>query len=487
MNRPRIVIAGVSSGAGKTTVTLGLLAALRRRGLKVQGFKVGPDYIDPGHHSVVTGRPSRNLDTWMMSPDAMREVFDRGSEGADISVIEGVMGMYDGKDPLSDRGSSAEVSALLAAGVVLVVDVSSMARSAAAVVLGFQELGRRAGRQSPISAVIVNRAGSKGHYELVKAAVEQVCAVPVVGYLPRSDSLRIPERHLGLVTAAERGEAGGDLFTALADALEATVDVERVARIAREGPGWTAPAPTLFVGRKRPPTVTVAVARDRAFNFYYPENLELLEWHGATIVEFRPLEDEPVPDVADGVYIGGGFPEEFGSLLSVRTAALDSLRRAAQQGMPIVAECGGLMLLARELTDRAGETHPMAGIVPARVTMQPRLAGLGYREVTARRDTALLRAGESARGHEFHYSTAVYDDAQAVPSAYDSVGLRGAGVEGYAAGNVVASYTHLHFASNPAMVERFIAACAAFRGAQAAVPDENRDRRGAVLQEEGKQ
>ena len=460
MKRPRIAIAGVSSGAGKTTVTLGLLAALRRHGLRVQGFKVGPDYIDPGYHSLVTGRPARNLDTWMMSRDVMREVFDRGSEGADISVIEGVMGMYDGKDPLSDAGSTAEISHLLAAPVMLVVDISSMARSVAGIVLGFQQLGRRAGRTEPLAGVIVNRAGSHGHYELVKAAVEQVCGIPVAGYLTGREGMQIPERHLGLVPAAEHGEAGG-LFDALADAVEATVDVEQILRLARGAPEWSSPSPALFAGERRAPVATIAVARDRAFNFYYPENLELLEWHGAQLVEFRPLEDEPVPPQADGVYIGGGFPEEFAALLGTCDRAVESLRECARRFLPMVAECGGLMLLARQLTDRSGKTHPMAGIVPAHITMQSRLAGLGYREVTARLNTVLLRAGERARGHEFHYSTAAYDRPDDPPFAYDTAGSRGSGCEGYATGSVLAGYTHLHFASNPVMAVRFVAACAA--------------------------
>ena len=298
MTQARIVIAGTNSGAGKTTVTLGLMAALRRLGLTVQGFKVGPDYIDPSYHTALTGRPSRNLDTWMLAPHVVRELFQRGSQGADISVIEGVMGMYDGKDPLSNTGSTAEVSQLLQAPVLLVVNVSSMARSAAAVVLGFQQLEP----QVRIAGVIANRVGSKGHYELVKAAIEQVCGVPVVGYLSKQETLQIPERHLGLVPALERGEMAG-LFAALADAVEATVDIDRILDIAGQAAPLPAPEPTLFAGSKREPMVTIAIARDLAFNFYYPENLELLEWYGARLVTFRPLDGESVPDDADGVYI----------------------------------------------------------------------------------------------------------------------------------------------------------------------------------------
>lgn len=458
MNRTRIVIAGTNSGAGKTTVTLGLMAALRRRHLNVQGFKVGPDYIDPSYHTVLTGRPSRNLDTWMMEPRVVREVFHRGSEGADVSVIEGVMGMYDGKDPLTNTGSTAEVSCLLQAPVLLVVNVASMARSAAAVVLGFQQLDPNV----RIVGVIVNRVGSQGHYELVKAAIEQVCRVPVVGYFTKQETLQIPERHLGLIPALERGEMNA-LFDALADAVEATVDVEQVLQLARQAAPWKEPEPTLFVGEKHDPVATIAVARDRAFNFYYPENLELLEWYGARLVEFRPLAGEPIPEHADGVYIGGGFPEEFAATLSQYAAVKASLRRAVADGMPVFAECGGFMYLTESLTDRQGETHPMAGVVPASVAMQSRLAALGYREVTATRDTLLLPTGERARGHEFHYSTVTYHEPENWPFAYETEGLRGRKLEGYAQANVLAGYTHLHFASNPSIAKRFVAACKRYK------------------------
>lgn len=461
MKQARIVIAGTHSGAGKTTVTLGIMAALRRHNLNVQGFKVGPDYIDPSYHTAVTGRPSRNLDTWMMGADVTREVFHRGSDGADISVIEGVMGMYDGKDPLSNTGSTSEVSRLLQAPVILVVNVASMARSAAAMVLGFQQLDPTV----QIAGVIANRVGSKGHYELVKAAIEEVCGVPVVGYLTKQEALQIPERHLGLIPALERGEMDR-LFEALADSVEATIDVEQILRMARGVDPLPAPEPILFAGQKRDPIVKLAIARDKAFNFYYPENLELLEWYGARLVEFRPLDGESIPSDANGVYLGGGFPEEFAATLSQQMAMRESLRRAVHDGMPIFAECGGFMYLMDTLTDGQGEPHHMTGIIPAAVVMQSRAAALGYREVTAQQDTLLLPRGECARGHEFHYSTVTYQQPENWSHAYETVGLRGTKLEGYAQGNLLAGYTHLHFASNPHMVERFIRACLVFKETQ---------------------
>lgn len=465
MERPRIVIAGANSGAGKTTVTLGLLSAFMRRHMIVQGFKVGPDYIDPSYHTAVTKRPSRNLDSWMMGQDVMREVFERGSEGADLSVIEGVMGMYDGKDPLENTGSTAEVSVLLKAPVILVVNVSSMARSAAAVVLGFQTLDP----SIHLAGVIVNRVGSKGHYELVKAAIEQVCGVPVVGYLTKQETLQVPERHLGLIPALERGELGA-LFDALANAVEETVDTKLILQIARDAPSFEAVKPTLFCGEKRAATTTIAIARDRAFNFYYPENLELLSWYGAELVEFRPLEGEPIPESACGVYIGGGFPEEYAEELSHKTEVRASFQRAVQRGMPLFAECGGYMYLADQLIDRAAEPHAMAGILGMEITMQARLSALGYREVTACTDTLLLKAGECARGHEFHYSTVSRKWEESWPFAYEVAGLRGVFRDGYACGNLLAGYTHLHFASNKQMAERFIASCAHWRRSAASEP-----------------
>ncbi|SEN12398.1 cobyrinate a,c-diamide synthase [Lihuaxuella thermophila] len=453
--RPRIVIAGTGSGAGKTTVTLGLMAAFQKRGLKVQGFKAGPDYIDPSYHTAVTGRPSRNLDTWMLTPNRMKEIFLNGSREADLSIIEGVMGLYDGKDPLSDRGSTAEIAILLNSPVILVVHIHSMARSAAAVVKGFQLFNPRV----PIAGVIANRAGSEGHFRLVQAAIEQECGVPVLGWLPRDPSIDIPERHLGLIPAIERGEID-PLFERLREVVEKGVDLNRVAEIASQAPQLDPPADRLFIAQEaeQKPSVTIAVARDAAFNFYYPENLELLRQYGARLLYFSPLRGEPVPEDADGLYVGGGFPEEFVRELSADERVKASFRTKIAAGLPTFAECGGYMYLTQAIIDREGNAHPMAGVIPAVVQMKDRLAALGYREVEAVSDNLLLRRGEKARGHEFHYSTLTPREED-YPPAYESAGRRGKTREGYARGNLLAGYTHLHFASNPAMVKRWMAAC----------------------------
>ncbi|TCW41430.1 cobyrinic acid a,c-diamide synthase [Laceyella sacchari] len=455
MKRPRLLIAGTGSGVGKTTITLGVMAAFRRRGLKVQGFKCGPDYIDPTYHTAVTGRVSRNVDTWMLTEENMRECFIRGSDGADLSVVEGVMGLYDGKDPLSDQGSSASIAMALDCPVILVVNVHSMARSAAAVVLGYQRLNP----QVAIRGVIANRAGSEGHYRLVKAAIEQECGIPVLGWLARDESMTLPERHLGLVPAVERGECE-ELFAQLADKVEQGVDMERLLAIAQDTPPLSMPSSSyLDAVPVVPGAPVVAVAKDSAFHFYYPENLELLERLGAKLVYFSPLADEAVPEEADGLLIGGGFPEEFAERLSRNERAKQSIRRFIQHGKPVFAECGGYMYLARSIETTSGQVYPMVGFIPGRVRMQHRLSALGYREVRATDDNLLFAKGESVRGHEFHYSSLEPEAGSTWPFAYTSEGRRGEMKEGYAQANVLAGYTHLHFVSNPRIAARFLQQC----------------------------
>ncbi|WP_379160488.1 cobyrinate a,c-diamide synthase [Paenibacillus sp. sgz5001063] len=470
--RPRIVVAGTGSGSGKTTVTLGLLRAFARRGLMVQAFKCGPDYIDPAYHAAVTGRPARNLDSWMTSSEYMLEYYLRSSEGADLSVIEGVMGLYDGKEATALTGSTAEMALLTDSPVLLVVDVRSMGRSAAAIVLGFGQLepGVR------IAAVIVNRCGSASHYQTVKAAIEAASGIPVIGWLERDRELDIPERHLGLLPAAERGELD-PLFDRAADLLEAGTDLDLLLKLAAAAPSlryplgqgwWPEQVPVEENPAEDVPkalvtiqdiTPVIAVARDAAFNFYYADNLELLVRAGASLVYFSPLDGDGIPPHADGIYIGGGFPEEFAARIAGNAAFLDGLRAAAAAGMPLYAECGGYMVLARSLTDRSGAVHKMAGIIPAATVMQERRAALGYREVTARADCLLLKRGERIRGHEFHYSQMSYAPEEPQLYAYDSHGRSGNQPEGYADGNILAAYAHIHLASYFPAAFRLVEAC----------------------------
>lgn len=463
---PRIVVAGTHSGVGKTTITLGMMAAFVKRGLVVQGFKVGPDYIDPAYHTEVTERPSRNLDTWMLDKDWVLETFHRGSLTADIAVIEGVMGLFDGKDSLSNVGTTAEVSELLNAPILLVIDAAGMARSAAAVVKGYQTFHPTL----TIAGVIVNRVGGEGHYRLVKSAIESACLVPVVGYLPGNAQFRIPERHLGLLPAIERGELK-TLFDHLAETISATVELDRVYKLACEAPPLPSENSVVVRDKSTDGPVVIAVARDAAFNFYYPENLELLEHCAAKLVFFSPLAGDKIPDEANGLYIGGGFPEEFAARLSGHTDVLDEIRYRIELGLPTYAECGGMMFLAEELVDGQGQSHPMVGIIPARVAMQERIAGFGYREVTSPADNWLLCGNAVARGHEFHYSTiefrAPYQPAYHVLGPDLAKRLNPATTEGYLKANVVAGYTHLHFASNPTIARNFVLACRTYQDKRA--------------------
>ncbi|GEN34203.1 cobyrinate a,c-diamide synthase [Aneurinibacillus danicus] len=458
MGNKRIIIAGTGSGAGKTTVTLGLMAALKRRGLTVQGFKCGPDYIDPAYHTAITGRPSRNLDSWMLKEDIVSSILVRASRDADISIIEGVMGLYDGKSPTEDTGSTAEISLLTKTPVVLVVNVHSMARSAAAVVKGFQMLNPNVS----IVGVIANHAGSAGHGKLVGQAVEKECGVPLLGTLVRTPDVRIPERHLGLLPAVERGELE-PLFDRLGEMVEQHIALDRLLELA-EAPLISAEENEvlLFPLEKRSgSTVRIAIARDAAFNFYYPENLEMLEEAGAECIFFSPLAGEAVPEEADGLYIGGGFPEEFAAELAREERSRVSVRRAIEDGMPTFAECGGFMYLTEEIVTTDGESHPMVGVISGRTYMQTKRAALGYREVEGMEGNFLLPEGETARGHEFHYST--FEPSAELPPAYEAQSRFGSKKEGVLLKNMVAGYTHLHFASVPSLVERWVEACLAYR------------------------
>jgi cobyrinic acid a,c-diamide synthase len=449
MSNRRLVIAGTGSGVGKTTLTIGIMSALKKKGYNVQGFKCGPDYIDPTYHTAVTGRASRNLDSWMLDHELVKEIMIRGSEGADISIIEGVMGFYDGKDPSNNTGTTAEISLITKSPVVLVVNCASMARSAAAIVKGFQAFLEEAN----ISAVIVNRVGSEGHYKLVKTAIEKECGIPVIGYLKRDKELTIPERHLGLVPSVERGDLDS-FFEALGDLMMETVDIDRLYGIAE--------APSLEItkvqlGKSKEPTVTIAIARDAAFNFYYQENLEILQSFGAQLVEFSPLKGEVLPEEADGLYLGGGFPEEFAAELARHTVVKESIRTAIARGLPALAECGGFMYLTEAIETTDNQKHEMIGVVPGTVRMQKKLAALGYREISGEAGNPFLKGNVKAKGHEFHYST--FHPGAEIQHAYQTKGMRGVKKEGYLKGNLVAGYTHFHFGSCPEMAEDWIELC----------------------------
>ncbi|WDL95762.1 cobyrinate a,c-diamide synthase [Alicyclobacillus sp. ALC3] len=457
--RPRIVVAGTHSGVGKTTVAIGLMAAFAQSAETVQGFKAGPDYLDASYHQVATNRPARNLDTWMQGKDGVRELFWRASAEVDLSIVEGVMGMFDGKSATDEVGSTAELAKLLDAPVLLVVDGWALARSAAAVVLGFQQFDKGV----RLAGVILNRIAGSGHYAILRDAIESACGVPVVGWLPKDAEISLSERHLGLVPAQEQSDLA-PVLTRLAETVCQNVDLERVLQVAKAAPVIAEPQAHIFTTRPElsdTARVGIAVARDAAFNFYYAENLELLEWFGAELVEFSPLEGDVIPAGVGGVYIGGGFPEQFAQTLSWQTAVWQSFRLNISAGMPVLAECGGYMALAESITDHAGDTWSMAAVVPGRVQMLRQLAAIGYREVTTAGPLHPLGSGERLRGHEFHASTITLE--RVVSPAY-TVSDGGAHVadEGVRDAALVGGYTHLSFASNPRVAKRFVENCKAF-------------------------
>ena len=462
---PRVVIAGTQSGVGKTTLTVGIIAALHRRGLRVQPFKVGPDYIDPSYHTLVTRRPSRTLDTWMIPRERIPALFARAMQAADVAVIEGVMGLYDGFGYDEETGSTAEVAKLLVSPVVLVLDASRMARSAGAIALGYREFDH----DLHLAGFIVNRVGSESHGRGVARAIEQAAGLPVLGWIPRHDALNIPERHLGLIPTAEPGKWHA-FINAAGDAVERHLDVEGLLALALR---TRLPAPPASCQEKdalhpyitRPRSCAqrpvIAVASDEAFSFLYPDNLDLLRLAGADIVFFSPLRDDTLPPKTAGVILSGGFPEVHAAALAENQGMHRALREAHDRGLPIYAECGGLMYLTQEIVDQQGQAHPMAGLLPGRSVMTGRLT-LGYRLAQAVGDSWFLRAGERVRGHEFHYS--VWEGRPAgVPAAYWLIPPHGnehPRPEGAHVGNLWASFVHVHFWAKPGLAPRFVDACA---------------------------
>ena len=446
-----ILLAGTQSGAGKTTVSLALMAALARRGLKVQGFKVGPDFIDPGHHRMATGRPSHNLDGWMLPAAENSAIFGRCGATAEVAVVEGVMGLYDGFDPSSDQGSSAEMARLLGLPVALLVNAKAMARSLAPLAKGFAAFGPGIAW----AGLIANLAGSKSHVDILARAMESAPEMPFLGGLVRRPEIALPERHLGLITA-EEGGFGPEAMAALADWLEEGLDLDNLLA----GLPELHPAPPEDEPEAEP-VIRLGVARDRAFCFYYQENLRRLQEAGAELVFFSPLEDGKLPAGLDGLYLGGGYPELFAEELAGNTSLRREIAALCREDFPVYAECGGMMFLGRELEDTAGKRWPMAGALPITTRMLPRLRSLGYREVTFSGDNLLGSQGAQARGHEFHYSEITKADDSLLTDSYQVVGRKGPapGARAYQAGNVLASYLHLHFGSNPDLAPCLVEFC----------------------------
>ena len=479
----RIVIAGTSSGAGKTTVASGLMAAFRARGRTVQGAKVGPDFIDPSYHALATGRPARNLDAFLAGPELVspllaHAIADLADDGrpADLTVIEGVMGLFDGASGRGELASTAHVAKLTRSPVVLVVDAAAMARSVAALVLGFRNYDLAV----DVAGVILNRVGSTFHADLLREALDPI-GVPVLGALTRDDRLVAPSRHLGLVPVDERDARARETLDVLAARVAEEVDLDALERLASAapplGPAWdptqalaraagepgrtpatepgTAPAAGGLVAVPPPPErrPRIAYAAGAAFTFRYTENLELLRAAGAELVPFDPIHDAALPEATEALYLGGGFPEEHGEALAANAAMRAAVAELAAAGRPIVAECGGLLYLGGTLDGR-----PMCGVLDGTGALGTRLT-LGYREAEAGADSPLWRAGEVVRGHEFHYST--LSPEATTPPAWT---LRSRGrerAEGVASRTLHASYLHTHWAAFPQAATRLVAAAGA--------------------------
>lgn len=450
---PRLVIAGSATGVGKTTVTMALARALRACGLRVVVFKCGPDYLDPTYHARATDTECHNLDGWMMGKQAVRRTFLSESENADIALIEGVMGLFDGASATSNEGSTAEIAEWLGAPIILVTDASGVARSIAALVRGYADFDPLVA----IVGVIANRVGSRGHLDLLRSAQRQP---PIIGGFPTNEQDAFPERHLGLRAADEHV-----LPTAMLDRWGATAEkwcsLDVIIALARAAPELAdvAPQSKRLPGPRR---CRIGIARDAAFHFYYPDNLRRLESLGAELVGFSPLHDDAIPDV-HGLFIGGGYPEVHAEALSANESLLRSIRRCAVNGLPIYAECGGLMYLTRAIRCLDGSSHNMVGLIDAEAHMRARLQAIGYVEVVTRVASILGASGMRLRGHQFRYSELITNNRD-----FDRIYQlrRGHGgvtqYEGIRVGSMVASYVHAHWASNPDIAEAFVASCESY-------------------------
>jgi cobyrinic acid a,c-diamide synthase len=446
---PRIVVAGTHSGVGKTTVASGLMAALARKGLRVAPFKVGPDFIDPSYHALAAGRPGRNLDAFLSGPDLIAPLFAHGSKGADVAIIEGVMGLFDGKSGGGEYASTAHVAKLLRAPVLLVIDASAMARSAAAIVHGYATFDSGLN----LAGVILNRVGSPTHEKMLREAIAPL-GVPVLGVLRRDARAGTPDRHLGLVPVAERREEARTALDATADMIARSCDLGAILRLARSAEPLATEPWNPLTPEPGPPA-RIAVAAGPSFSFLYEENLELLRGTGAEVCFFDPTSDDYLPEGTDALYLGGGFPETYAEALTANEPLKEGVRRFAFEGRPVVAECGGLLYLVREL-----DGHRMCGVLEAQARMTDRLT-LGYREARAFSDSPLAAAGTLVRGHEFHYS-AVEPVAGERP-AWESAGR---GKEGFVLEGVHASYLHVHWAATPEVPMRLVRAAAQSSGAR---------------------
>ncbi|WP_110952933.1 cobyrinate a,c-diamide synthase [Anaerosinus massiliensis] len=451
-NIPRIVIAATNSGAGKTTIVTGILAAMKSKGYNVQSYKIGPDYIDPGYHQLASEKPGHNLDTWLVPATKINEIFTRTAESSDIAIIEGVMGLYDGGR--KEISSTATIAKLLKAPIILVIDAKSMGESAAAIALGFKMFDPKI----DFAGVIINRLGSQTHKKIICDAMAKI-NIPVLGCIFRENQMTLPQRHLGLTPVTEN--QAGESISVIRDAVLQHCDIDSLYRTAKAAP----PIPSSSVKKVLKQTnskIKIGVAHDEAFSFYYPESLDVLEELGAEIVFFSPLHDQKIPDI-QGLIFGGGFPEMFAKELSENQSMQKSIYGLAEKGLPIYAECGGLMYLTKSLKDFSENVFNMVGLIPATCQMHDKLQTVGYIEAEALNDSILCPQGTTIHGHEFHFSSMSIDEnlEKIFPWAFKFTKLRTGKMYygGYATDNILASYLHLHFAGNINLAKQLIEKC----------------------------
>ncbi len=447
----RVVIAGTESGVGKTTIATGLMAALTAAGYNVQPFKVGPDYIDPGFHSLVTGNYSRNLDSYFMGEDGVKEVFLQWAKQANISIIEGVMGLFDGKGK-EGVSSTASIAKTLQAPVILIIDGEKLAQSGAALAYGYKNFDP----ELDVRGVILNNIAGPGHYRLIKEAIEEGTGLKVVGYLPASKKLKLPERHLGLVPTHESAELTS-YFRELTAATNENIDLDMIIELAAGAdPDLSLSKKSIFPAVESKYQVRLGVAYDQAFNFYYRDNLDILEMLGAELIYFSPMSEKRLSDV-DGLYIGGGFPESFLKELAANSSMQEDIYNQIEKGLPVYAECGGYMYLTRGISN-----YSMVGIIPTETLLENQLQAIGYVEFKALKDTILMKEGQIARGHVYHYSR--MKELEGENFCYQIIdGVDRKLKTGYSYKNMLASYVHLHFGYNSSIPENFLKSCLEYK------------------------
>ncbi|AKL93571.1 cobyrinic acid A,C-diamide synthase CobB [Clostridium aceticum] len=448
------LLAGTQSGVGKTTISTGIMGALKKRGLSVKPFKVGPDYIDPQFHHYVTGNPSRNLDGYMLEEETLKALFYKNLAATDIAVVEGVMGLYDGRGIEKDQGSSAHIAKILNLPVILVINGSGMSSSAAAMVLGYKMYDR----DVDIKGIIINNVSGEKHYSILKEVIERDTDTKCIGYLNKNVNIELKSRHLGLIPCGEVPELQKKVDEVV-EMVEETIDIEALLGLATPMEAVKAPEKNLDKN------LTIAYPYDDAFNFYYQDNLDLLRELGCNLVSFSPLKDRYLPEKIHGIYMGGGFPEVFAKELEDNHSIRQAIYKKAQEGLPIYAECGGFMYLSKGIQTFEGSYHEMVGIFDTAAEMTKRLQRFGYCEVTTREDSKFFKNSFTIKAHEFHRAVVkgeedhyIYD----VKKTKDNkvIDRWNCGQEKY---NCIGAFPHIHFYSNPCFVESFIERCQVYK------------------------